>query len=114
MLTIQDIDGPGVGFPSGTATFQGPGVAAITVNRNTANGVATVHYTTSDGTALAGINYVATSGTLTFSPGQTSQTIPVTLLDDSQLHAAPLTFGVSLSQPTGAASRGSATCWSPR
>jgi hypothetical protein len=42
----------------------------------------TVAYATSDGTATQGKDYVATSGTLTFAPGQTQQTITVTVLAD--------------------------------
>lgn len=101
-LTIQDNDQPAVGFPAASQTFYGPGVAYILVTRNTPTGSATVRYATSDGSALAGVNYTPASGSVTFSPGQTTQYVPVTLLDDSQAHAAPLTFGLTLGQPTGA------------
>ncbi len=37
----------------------------------------TVAYATADDTALAGSDYVATSGTLTFAAGETSKTIQV-------------------------------------
>ena len=40
-----------------------------------------VSFTTADGTATAGVDYVATSGTLTFSPGETSKSITVEVLD---------------------------------
>ena len=40
----------------------------------------TVAYATADGTAAAGTAYVSTSGTLTFPPGTTAQTIPVTVI----------------------------------
>lgn len=43
----------------------------------------TVDYATSDGTAAAGSDYTANSGTLTFAPGETSKTINVAVLDDS-------------------------------
>lgn len=43
--------------------------------------VVTVDFTTVDGTALAGVDYVFTSGTLTFAPGVTAMTIPVDVLD---------------------------------
>jgi uncharacterized repeat protein (TIGR01451 family) len=42
----------------------------------------TVDYETADGTALAGQDYEATSGTLTFAPGQTTQSVPIPLLTD--------------------------------
>jgi hypothetical protein len=69
----------------------------------------TVNYATADGTALAGINYTATSGTLTFAPGVTTATIAVPILDSGS-QTAPLTFTLSLSNPEGATlSRGQAT-----
>lgn len=37
----------------------------------------TVNFTTQDGTAIAGQDYLATSGTLTFAPGETTKTITV-------------------------------------
>jgi hypothetical protein len=37
-----------------------------------------VMFATSDGTAVHNIDYIAASGTLTFSPGQTSKTVDVT------------------------------------
>jgi chitinase len=43
--------------------------------------VVTVDFTTVDGTALAGVDYAFTSGTLTFAPGVTTMTIPVDVLD---------------------------------
>jgi len=58
----------------------------------------TVNYTTADGTAVAGTNYTATSGTLTFALGVTSQTIRVSILDSGS-QTTPLTFTVSLSNP---------------
>ena len=42
----------------------------------------TVRYATSNGTATAGSDYRAISGTLTFSAGQTSQRVSVPVLDD--------------------------------
>ena len=42
----------------------------------------TVDYATSDGTATAGDDYTATSGTLTFAPGDVAKTVSVPILDD--------------------------------
>ncbi len=42
----------------------------------------TVDYATVDGSAIAGSDYQATSGTLTFSPGQTSKTVTVKIFGD--------------------------------
>jgi hypothetical protein len=43
----------------------------------------TVSYTTSDGSALAGSDYVATTGSVTFEPFQTSQSIAVPIMGDT-------------------------------
>jgi len=69
----------------------------------------TVNFTTVDGTAKAGTDYSATSGTLTFSPSQTTQTIPVTIIGGAGTGATK-TFTVVLSNPTNATiSRGTGT-----
>jgi uncharacterized Zn-binding protein involved in type VI secretion len=56
----------------------------------------TVNYTTHDGTASAGSDYTAKSGTITFQPGQTAKTLPVAVLGDV-LNEANETFKVLLS-----------------
>jgi uncharacterized repeat protein (TIGR01451 family) len=61
-----------------------------------------VNYTTADGTAVAGADYTATSGTLTFGPGVLSQSFTVPILDDAI--SEPLEdFTVTLTNPTGGA-----------
>lgn len=62
----------------------------------------TFNYQTADGTAIAGTNYTSTSGTVTFAPGQTSQTIDVPILDDTALTAPDATFTLTLSAPSNA------------
>ncbi len=42
-----------------------------------------VNFATSNGTAIAGSDYRATSGTLTFRPGETTQRVRVELIDDN-------------------------------
>ena len=54
----------------------------VTLNR-AATGTVTVDYATADGTATAGADYTATSGKLTFDPGETAKTVNVTVLDDA-------------------------------
>lgn len=61
----------------------------------------TVNWATVDGTALAGLDYSASSGTLTFTPGATSQALTVPILGDL-LDEADETFSVVLSSPTNA------------
>jgi subtilisin family serine protease len=72
-----------------------------------------VRFATANGTATAGKNgdYTSTSGTLSFSPGQTSRTVSVTVRNDSLVEADE-TFFVDLSRASGAAiavSRGTGT-----
>ena len=61
----------------------------------------TVDWATSDGTATAGEDYVASSGTLTFEAGETTQTIEVTVLDDAHDEGSE-TFALHLSNADGA------------
>ena len=66
-----------------------------------ASGTVTVDYTTSDGTADAGDDYTAKSGTLSFSAGTTSKTLSVGIEDDIE-NESDETFTVTLSNPSGA------------
>jgi hypothetical protein len=60
----------------------------------------TVAYATANGTAQAGVDYVATSGTLTFPPGVGSMSIGVTVNPTGS--GSTRTFLVDLSAPAGA------------
>ena len=61
----------------------------------------TVAYSTANGTAKAGKDYVASSGTVTFAAGETSKTVHVDIKGDV-LAEANETFKINLSSPTGA------------
>ncbi|MGH7136469.1 MAG: Calx-beta domain-containing protein, partial [Pirellulales bacterium] len=107
-VTILDSDVPTPGhFVVGAATFaENAGIATITVGRSGgAQGEAQVDYATSDGTATAGADYTAVSGTLSFSPGQTLSTFTVPILPDNLVEGDE-TFFVTLSDPTGGATVG--------
>ena len=84
--------------PSGTGTAQA--AFAVTLSKASTTPV-TIGYATSNGTATAGTDYTATTGTLTFAPGVTSQKINVPILADTAVEAGE-TFTVTLSNPTGA------------
>ena len=60
----------------------------------------TVNYSTVDGTALAGVDYVSTAGTLTFSAGRQYHSIQVPILSISA--TTTKTFTVVLSAPVNA------------
>ena len=61
----------------------------------------TVDYVTLDGTATAGEDYTATSGTLTFQAGETTKTISVPITDDTEDDGGE-TFTLTLSNASGA------------
>ena len=71
----------------------------VTLQRSGA-GAVTVDYATSDGSATAGDDYTATSGTLTFSSGETSKTVSVPVLDDA-IDEGEETMTLTLSNPSG-------------
>ena len=76
--------------------------AEFAVRLSAASGqVVTVSYRTVDGTAVAGSDYTSTSGTVRFEPGETTQTIPVAVLDDATSEAEEV-FAVKLSEPSQA------------
>jgi probable HAF family extracellular repeat protein len=82
--TIQD-DEPRVSAPAVTVLEGNTGstTAVVTVNLSSAyDQPITLTYTSKDDTAKAGSDYVATSGTLTFAPGQTTKQIAVSILGD--------------------------------
>ena len=74
---------------------------AVTLDRQPTRTV-TVDYGTADGTATAGSDYTATSGTLTFQTGETTKTISVSLLDDA-IDEGDETLTLRLTNPQGAA-----------
>ncbi len=80
-----------------------PVVFAVTLGRASRHTV-TVDYATSDGTgsnaAVAGQDYEARSGTLTFAPGETDKTVSVPVLPDSHDEGEE-TFTLTLSNPAG-------------
>ena len=73
--------------------------AVFTVSLSAVSGeVVSVSYATADGSATAGSDYVATSGTVTFPPGTTSQPVSVPVLGDFAFEPNE-TFAVNLSSP---------------
>jgi hypothetical protein len=73
------------------------------------NQTVSVNFATANGTATAPSDYLATSGTLTFNPGDLTKTIPVTINGD-QLFEPDETFTVNLSNPVNTTiSRGTGT-----
>jgi hypothetical protein len=79
------------------------GLAQVSVVRSGgSDGTVTVDFATHDESARAGVNYTATSGTLSFGPGETTKFIRVPILSDGQL-AGNTAFGLELHNPGGGA-----------
>ena len=88
-ISIGDVSG--VDGNSGTTLF------TFTVSLSAAYDEAvTIDFATADGTAKAGYDYVATSGTLTFAAGETTKTITVEVIGDNTSEEEE-TFFVNLS-----------------
>ena len=91
-----------IGDASVTEGNSGTTTATFTATLSaSASGTVTVGYSTANGTATAGSDYVAQSGTLTFTAGQTTRTIAVVVNGDTAVEPNE-TFTVNLASPTGA------------
>ena len=79
------------------------GTATVTILRTNGNtGAISVDYHTTNGTAVAGADFDATSGRLTIADGQISGTISVRIIDDFLIEGNE-TFQIVISNPTGGA-----------
>lgn len=107
----QDLAAPGVILPApptiqfddfSYANTEVNGLGFVTVTRlGDTSTAASVSYATSDGTAAANSDYVPTSGTLQFAPGETSNTVYFLIIDDDQAEGVE-TVNIALSNPSGA------------
>jgi glucose/arabinose dehydrogenase len=103
--SILNDDGPGtVAF--GTSSYvktESGGTATITVTRSGGLGAGmTVRYATTNGSATAGSDYTAVSGTLTFAAGVLARTFPVTITSDTR-DETDESINLALSNPGGGA-----------
>ena len=94
-------DDSSLAIPETTAGSENPGSGTFTVTRTGfLDSTVTVQFSTADGNAIAGSDYTAASGTLTFGAGVSTQTITVPVLAD-QLFEGTERFTVSLGTVTG-------------
>jgi subtilisin-like proprotein convertase family protein len=103
-LTIQDNDGPpSVQLnASQSAVAEGAGVITLTVSLNYTSGFTTsVQYSSTNGTAISGVDYVGRVGTLTFPPNTASRPLTFTLTNDTVVESNK-TFSVTISNPISA------------
>ncbi len=109
------VDDPTVTVSDAPDVLEGPNVTSdFTVTAsNATNKTMTVNYATGDGTAIAGTDYVATSGVLTFAPGDPlSKTVSVPVINDSVWRGdrtLSLTLVSALHANIGSPSTGSGT-----
>jgi hypothetical protein len=94
LLVSDAVDVTEVLGDDATATFNVTLAAASTT-------AVTVNYTTVGGTATAGSDFIATSGTLTFAPGETSKAVAVSVIGDFDAEGTEA-FTLSLSGAIGA------------
>ena len=100
--TIFDDDEPELAIAGATAPESAAQIAfTVTLSPARESGAVTVSWATADGTATAGTDYAAASGTLTFAPGETERTIAVGILDDAVSEGTE-TFTVTLSDAVDA------------
>ncbi|MBX7185677.1 MAG: hypothetical protein K1Y01_11080 [Vicinamibacteria bacterium] len=99
---------PTVSFTAASSSVNEPaGTASLSIVLNTPAPLAcpvSVAYSTLDGTALAGSDFVAAAGVVTFPQGSVNgatQSITITIINDT-LYEAPESFTVALASPSGA------------
>ncbi|HEY9692384.1 MAG TPA: Calx-beta domain-containing protein [Oculatellaceae cyanobacterium] len=105
-LTITDNDTqPVISLSANQSILEGlttPQNVSYTVSlSNPSSQIITVNYATANGTAQAGSDYTNTTGTLTFSPGVTSQIINIPILNDA-VNETDEVFTLTLTNPTNA------------
>ena len=103
-VTILNDDKPSLSVTDATITEGNTGSANVTLTVALSavySGTVTVSYATVAGTAWAGSDYTAVSGTLTFSSGQTSKTVTIAVIGNLT-HESTETFTLQLSNPIGA------------
>jgi Calx-beta domain len=100
-LNAQDL-GPGISITDVTITEGNSGTVTATFQVNLSapsTQPVTVTFSTANGTANAGTDYVGTSGTITFDPGGTTKTITVVVEGNNTLELDK-TFVVNLTSAT--------------
>lgn len=101
--TIDDNDPPPIVSVTNVTVVENVagGAANLVIALNTRSGLpVSVNYGTANGTATAGTDYTATSGTATINPGQLNVTIPVPILNNPpQRYEGNERFTFGLSAP---------------
>ncbi len=106
--TVGVTNSPGtIQFASPLAYYpENAGTITLTLTRTAGTlGTVTVAYATVADTAVPGVNFVSSSGTVTFLDGQATASISIPVLDDGVVNGN-FGFFVNLTSPTGGANLG--------
>ena len=98
---IIDVDDPPVLSVAGGSAVEGGQIVCVVSARGLSSAPVRVAYATADGTAAAGSDYTAAEGELELLPGQTTASVAVALLRDSE-EEPDETFSLTLRDPEGA------------
>lgn len=107
-VTLADNDEPGVlAFSAAVVpTPESAGTVQLTVTRTSgSDGAVSVNFFTTAGTAVAGVHYATSTGTVQFAHGETTKNITIPLIDNS-FDDADRQFTVTLRNPTAGATLG--------
>ncbi len=98
-----------ISFANAAPTVQSTaGIASIDIKRSGNLAVAvSIAYATSNGSAIAGQDYTAVSGVVTFAPDQIDATFSIPILPNPNRPTTFSTVNLTLSQPAGGATLGS-------
>ena len=102
-ITISDDDqAPTISLAQSTYTQAENGGQVVFVSLSGPSNLGTsVAYQTNDGTAVAGQDYTAASGTINIPPGNSTDNITISLTDDTDIEIGK-TFSIVLSNPDNA------------
>ena len=102
VITITDDDGNPTISINPVTVSESSSAVSVDVSLSFLTPLAvTVQYATSNGTATAGSDYTARSGTLSFAANQRTQSISIPILNDAAFENSK-TFNITLSNPTNA------------
>ena len=97
---IDNDDAPVISIVGATLVNEDAGTVTYTVSlTNPSSTAVTVDYATSNGTATAGADYGANSGTLTFAAGEVTKTVTVAITDDTLFENSE-NYTIALSNPS--------------
>jgi len=101
--TINNDDSPPAFSVSDASASEGDNITFVVTASNPSVFSHSVNYATANNTALSSSDYVAASGMLTYSPGQTSKNVVVATTEDTTYEGASESFYLNLVSATNGA-----------